>query len=96
MFYVEIKENTIIGKSYNSFSEGMIEVEKDLYDMIKSVPAKFETSEEGKIINIIPIDIPEPESPKELTPEELKMQELESQIEGLQSALAEISMMMTP
>ncbi|MBU5677919.1 hypothetical protein KQI88_15990 [Alkaliphilus sp. MSJ-5] len=40
------------------------------------------------------IDIPESAIPKP-TPEELKIKELETQLAGLQSAMAELTMMMT-
>lgn len=97
MYYIEVKDNKIVGKAFNSYTEEMVETTEEIYNMVESIPSKIKMNDSGEIIDVIPLEkSPKPELPKQPTPEELKTQELESQIEGLQSAMAELTMMMMP
>lgn len=97
MYYIEVKDNKIVGKAFNSYTEEMVETTEEIYNMVESIPSKIKMNDSGEIIDVIPLEkSSKPELPKQPTPEELKTQELESQIEGLQSAMAELTMMMMP
>lgn len=96
MYYVEIKDDVVVGKSYNSFSEGMIKIKKELYDMIKSIPAKIERDNQGEIVDVIPIEeSSEPEKPtleefkKQESAESIKIQALEIKVKRLEEMINE-------
>lgn len=66
MYFIEIKNGIITGRAYGSAMEGMVEITKNEYEKIKSIPSNFETDEDGKIISATPIDIGSEEEPSDL------------------------------
>ncbi|MGB9813542.1 MAG: hypothetical protein ACPLRZ_07575 [Thermovenabulum sp.] len=86
VYFVEIQDKKIVTKGFGpAKTDNQIEITKEIYEQLTSLPAEFETDAEGNIISVIPILQPEPES--ETQPQQLS---IEDRIADLEMALATI------
>ena len=70
MYWVEIKDNKIVGKGCGpGKTEEQVEVSEAIYNQLTRLPADYEADGEGNIISVTPAPEPEP-VPQSPTPEE--------------------------
>lgn len=82
-----------INTSYGTIENDILTVEPTVEPMEVSVTATYGNISKTKKVMLYPYVEPIPPEPTE---EELKIQSLEMELQGLQSAMAELTMMMTP
>lgn len=59
MYYVDINDNIIVGKAHNSYSDDMVEVSEEIYNMIETLPTRAEIDVNGDIVSVKSINTQE-------------------------------------
>lgn len=82
MYWVEIKDNKIVGKGCGpGKTEEQVEVSEAIYNQLTRLPADYETDGEGNIISVTPAPEPEPET---------QLPTMEERLEALEVAMIEL------
>lgn len=83
VYFVEITDGKITCKGYGPDKTGeQIEITKEIYDKLTSLPADYEMDEDGNIISVVPAPEPEPKQ---------KMPSLEERVSAIEMALLELA-----